>query len=408
MEIRLPRVFKPLFDSRLRYTVLFGGRGGGKSTAVATWSLWEGRRNTHKFLCAREFQNSIADSVYALLRETAFMHGVANEFDWTDAQVRHRGTGSVWIFRGLARNEDSIRSVQGVTACWVEEAHSVSRRSWQVLKPTIRREGSRIVCVLNPKLEDDAVYADLVASDEYAPLTTRIPVNWRDNPYITQTLLDEKDAAEKGDPDWFANEWEGRLLKHSTAQVFKPGEWEMREREVPPVAEPLYGLDVGMTSSPSAAIACWHWMEGDQHHVHVASECYGMGLTQVNMETWLESVYVGGDRSVMCDHQLLTTGDLRSEGGWRVMHAHKFAGSVRQGVRWMKGCFVTVSPKCPNMAREMDGYSYKVDARTEEVLDEFALRQSDHAVDALRYALEPAMRPRRAANPYAGFTGTVM
>ena len=401
-------IFRPLYDSRKLFTVLYGGRGGGKSYAVAMWTIWEGRLSRHKFLCARQYQVSIGKSVYPLLEDVVRTHGVADEFKFTDNRIRHLATGSEWIFEGLERNAESVRSTHGLSCVWIEEAHAVGRAPWEILKPTPRREGFRIVCVLNPTHDDDPVYSDLVLADEYADETTRIEVNWRDNPFMSESLHKLRRIEEKGDPDVYANVWEGKLRKHSSAQVFKPGEWDVDEPEIPNDAAAYVGLDVGMTSSPSAAIACWHWWDGERHHVHVAGERYGMGLTQANLEAWLDGVHLGGEKTVSCDHQVLTTGDLRLSGGWRVRHATKRAGSVAQGVRWLKGCVLTASPKCPNTARELRDYSYKVDKMSEEVLDEFALRQSDHAIDALRYALEPVMVARRASRgAYAGFKGTV-
>ena len=138
-----------------RYKVFYGGRGSGKSFSVARALIVIASKVCIRVLCCREIQNSIRDSSYQLLKDTVVRLGLEESFSCTESEIRCTTTGSRFIFKGLLRNEQSVKSTEGIDVAWVEEAQTVSETSWEVLIPTIRKAGSEIWVTFNPLNADD-------------------------------------------------------------------------------------------------------------------------------------------------------------------------------------------------------------------------------------------------------------
>ena len=150
-------LFKPC-----RYKVLFGGRGSGKSWAMARALLLLATQKTLRVLCVREVQNSIAESVHKLLSQQIEILGLQQFFEIQNTTIFSRINGSEFIFEGIKHNVTKIKSMEGIDICWAEEAEAISDMSWDVLIPTIRKSGSEIWISFNPKFEDDPTYQRFV------------------------------------------------------------------------------------------------------------------------------------------------------------------------------------------------------------------------------------------------------
>ena len=147
--VKLQGLFK-----KARYKVCLGGRGGAKSWGIARALLILGAKSPIRILCAREFQASIKDSVHKLLCDQIDALGLLPFYEITQTSIRGFN-GTEFAFVGLKNNPTNIKSFEGVDICWVEEAQTVSRLSWNVLIPTIRKQGSEIWISFNPDLETD-------------------------------------------------------------------------------------------------------------------------------------------------------------------------------------------------------------------------------------------------------------
>ena len=173
-KAEFPVKLQGLFQ-KSRYKVLYGGRGGAKSWGIARALLILGAKNPIRILCAREFQTSIRDSVHKLLCDQIESLGLLGFYEITQASIRGRN-GTEFSFVGLKNNVSNIKSYEGVDICWVEEAQTTSRLSWNILIPTIRKGGSEIWISFNPELETDETYQRFVASPPEDCITMR--VNW--------------------------------------------------------------------------------------------------------------------------------------------------------------------------------------------------------------------------------------
>jgi phage terminase large subunit len=194
-----------LFQSH-RYKVAYGGRGSGKSWSMARALLIKAANEPTRVLCAREIQKSIKQSVHTLLNDQIQSLGLGAFYEVLEAEIRGLN-GSTFSFTGLATNTvESIKSFEGCDVVWVEEAQTVSKKSWDILIPTIRKPNSEIWVSFNPNIDTDDTYTRFVVNPpENAKV---VKVNYTDNPWFPEVLEIERQHSEKTNPD-YANIWEG-------------------------------------------------------------------------------------------------------------------------------------------------------------------------------------------------------
>ena len=216
MNIQFPEAFEFLFQPS-RYKVVYGGRGSGKSVNVARALLIQGLQQPLRILCARELQTSIKDSVHRLLCDEIDQLGMGDFYNIQQAAIFGRN-GTEFIFKGLKHNVSEVKSTQGIDRCWVEEAQVVSKTSWDVLIPTIRKEGSEIWITFNPMLEEDETYRRFVVGPPPTAIVRK--VNWNDNPFFPDVLRQEMEHLKAKDPDAWLNVWEGHCRQTLDGAVY--------------------------------------------------------------------------------------------------------------------------------------------------------------------------------------------
>jgi hypothetical protein len=217
MKIQIPEKLHSLFTNTKRYVVIFGGRGSGKSHGVAAFLLAKSLEKKCRILCTREIQNSIRDSVWKLLTEKIYEYKWDNYFKITENSIVCIRTGSEFIFKGLRGNAQDIKSTEGIDYCWVEEAQTVSRKSLEVLIPTIRKDGSQIIFTYNPLTEEDPIHADFTLVDRDD--TLKIQINWRDNPWFPEVLRSDLDYDKKTNINKYLHIWEGHCVAYENDQI---------------------------------------------------------------------------------------------------------------------------------------------------------------------------------------------
>lgn len=218
LTVELPaKVEEALFCPGKRYRVMYGGRGGAKSWGCARALLVKGCERPLRILCARELQTSIRDSVHKLLSDQVDAMGLGGFYEIQTSTILGKN-GTEFIFAGLRSNVTQIKSMEGVDICWVEEAQTVSKSSWDVLIPTIRKSGSEIWVTFNPELEQDETYQRFVL---HPPKDTALAkVNWSDNPWFPDVLRGEMEALRERDHNAWLNVWEGHCKQAVDGAIF--------------------------------------------------------------------------------------------------------------------------------------------------------------------------------------------
>ena len=219
MDINLPEAFLPLYESNSRYRIAVGGRGSGKSMTVATLCILEAIQGK-RILAVREFQNSISESVHSLVAALIEQLGVSG-FTITRDRISHT-SGGEFIFRGLSRNIESVKSLFGVNVVWIEEAQTISEESLRVLTPTIREAGSYFLMCANPRSQADPFTETflkgregILRSDGHFEdeMHTIVRVNYDHNPFFPAELdLERRRDKKTLSAAMYNHVWEGETL----------------------------------------------------------------------------------------------------------------------------------------------------------------------------------------------------
>lgn len=391
LVIETPRVFLPLLadkDSRgrpARYLGAHGGRGSGKSHFFGEMLIERSIMKKTDAVCVREVQKSLDQSVKKLLESKIESMNAGAYFEVQDKKILSKAGGLI-IFQGMQNHTaDSIKSLEGYDIAWVEEAQSLSQRSLDMLRPTLRKPGSQLWFSWNPDLETDPIDV-LLRCDNPPPGTIIVQANYRDNPKLPQELRDELEYDQRRDPDKFAHIWLGEYRRNSEARVFR--NWTVEEFEVDPKATIRQGADWGFSVDPTVLVQCW--IEGRK--LYVPYEAYRVGCEIVDTPSLFMTVPDSEKWPITADSaRPETISHMQRNGFPKIMPAVKGAKSLEEGVEWLKSYDIVVHPRCKHLIDELTLYSYKTDPLTNLVLP--VLEDKDnHVIDALRYACEGVRR----------------
>lgn len=390
LRVEVARVFKPLENTQARYLGAHGGRGSGKSHAFAAKWLKENVAEKHDFVCLREIQRSLEFSVKKLLEQKIEHYNAGAYFEVQDRRILTKH-GGVTIFEGLQNHTaESIKSLEDFDRAWVEEGQTVSQRSLDILRPTIRTPGSQFWFSWNPSLPTDPV--DALMRQDPPPGSVVVEANWSDNPWFPDVLRVEMEYDRKRDPDKWAHVWGGKYQRNSEARVFK--NWTVEEFDVDPAAIIRQGADWGFSVDPTVLVQCY--ITGRK--LYVPHEAYRVGCEIVDTPSLFMSLPEAEKWPLVADSaRPETISHLAKNGFPKIVPAIKGARSLEEGVEFLKSFDIVVHPRCKHLIDELTLYSYDTDPLTGAVLPKLA-DKDNHVIDALRYALEGA---RRATKPKA-------
>jgi len=268
-----------------RYKVAYGGRGSSKSWDVARKLIARAYAGREKILCCREFQGSIDESVLALLETQIHRMRLTSAFEIQAKKITCLTTGSVFLFEGLKANVTKIKSMEGITIVWAEEAEKIQKNSWDVLIPTIRQEGSEIWVTFNPDDDLDETWLRFV--EDPPPDCYTVQVNYHLNPWFPDVLRREMEYLKKKDYAEYEHVWEGKpraAMKGAYyAEQMQVVTAEKRVRDVPyddtiPVQ---ISMDLGMADST----VIWFFQQvGAEIRVIDLMEFKGTGLPEIVKE----------------------------------------------------------------------------------------------------------------------------
>lgn len=372
-----------------RYKVAHGGRGGMKSWSFARALLFKAKEQRRRVLCAREYQNSIQESVHRLLSDQIRLLGW-DDFYKVQQQSITGLNGSEFIFKGIKNNPQVIKSMEGIDICWVEEAQKNSEFSWQVLIPTIRVAGSEIWVSFNPDEPTDPTYKRFLLNP---PPGARVQkINWQDNPYFPEELRREKDYLASVDLDAYYHIWEGECRKNSAAQILA-GKCVVEYFEPSPDwAGPYFGADWGFAQDPTTLVKCWIGIQESRQTLYVEQELYRIGLELDETRKAFEAIEGAGQHTIRADNARPETISYLRRQGLNIVGAPKGKGSVEDGIAFLRGFEqIIIHPDCTHTAEESRLYSYKTDRLNGDILP-VIVDMHNHCIDALRYALEPVIK----------------
>lgn len=234
LQIRTARVFEPLLAPS-RYKGAHGGRGSGKShffgeLGVESCLMYSGRR----IVCVREVQKSLKESVKRLVEDKIETMGVGGQFQIRTDHIMTPG-GGIILFQGMQdHTAESIKSLEGFDVAYVEEAQTLSQRSLEMLRPTIRKPGSEIWFSWNPRSAEDPV--DKFLRGPTPPKNAVVvQANWRHNPFFPDVLQEERLHDQKTNPDRYGHIWEGDYEPAAIGAIWNRANLHANRKEKAPV-----------------------------------------------------------------------------------------------------------------------------------------------------------------------------
>lgn len=223
----------------IRFRILYGGRMSSKSHDAAGVAIARANFCEQRFLCTRMFQNRIADSVYTLLKDKIDYFGLGNNFKVFADAIEHKTNGSLFRFYGMARNIEDIKSFEGANVCWVEEARTMTKDMFKVIRPTVMRNaGAEMWLTFNPGLATDFVYKQFVSGNMKGSIKRLI--NYDENPFLSDTALADINAAFEEDYDEAVHVYMG-VPKDSDDNVVIKRSWIQAAIDAHKKVEPEYG-----------------------------------------------------------------------------------------------------------------------------------------------------------------------
>ena len=249
VTIKIAEKFRPLLTEHYRYKLYYGGRAGGKSYAFADCLLLLARQKKLFIACVREVQNSIKDSVYKLLKDRAEYYKF-DDFLFYEDRIENIVTGSKFVFKGLKdQNKQNIKSLEGVDICWCEESQAITKESFEVLDPTIRKSGSELWFSMNRENENDAIWRAIAANPDDQTLIVK--VNYYDNPFCPDEMKYLAEKCKADNLDDYMHIWEGEPISLGDYKLFNVK--DVREAMIPKMdssTSPLViGLDIARAGS---------------------------------------------------------------------------------------------------------------------------------------------------------------
>lgn len=392
MQVDIPEKLGFMLTSTKRYQGAKGGRGSAKSWTVARVLLILGTMGKLRMLCTREVQSSIRQSVHQLLKDQISALNLDDFYEVLASEIRGIN-GTEFSFAGLSdMTADSIKSFEGVDICWVEEAQSISKRSWKILIPTIRKPGSRILITFNPELETDETYERFVTN---APEECEIiDMNYSDNPWFPEVLEKERQHAKATLPKAeYENIWEGKCMPAVTGAIYfdqvADAEAKGRICNVPydPMLKVHLVFDLGWNDAMSITLVQKHSSElrliENIEDSHKTLDYYSAILKEKRYN-W-GKVYMPHD----AEHKNIQTGKSSKETmealGWTVEITPSM--SVEEGIKATRMAFGRMYFDKVNAARLVQcakRYRRSINKQTQEpgapLHDEFS-----HGADNLRY-----------------------
>jgi len=341
-----------------------------------------------KIACFREFQNSIADSSHLLLSELIKQYGL-DEFEITNNSICNKINGSDFIFKGLHRNEQSVKSIEGIDIAWVEEAQTVSKASIEILTPTVRKDGSQIVYTYNRLLEDDPVHQRLVI--EGRPNTLVININYDiavKYGMIPHVILEEIEDDKKHRPALYKHKWLGEPSSQER-RIYK--DWQIID-EIPHEARlERYGLDFGYTNDPTVIEAIYAYNGG----FIIDEIAYQKGLSNKAIADILNNL---PKALVIADSAEPKSIDEIKSYGVTIIGATKGPGSVYQGIQFTQSQRISVTRRSDKTVKGYYNYLFMVD-RDGRIINEpdDSVHEWSNPMDAIRYGLS-SYKPKTTNN----------
>ena len=380
--IKIPQKFESLFiPSRLK--LMWGGRAGAKSETVARVLLYMGMQQKLHILCTRDVQDSIKQSVHALLKHIISTIPLMAKFYRVKYDEIDGANGTNFFYAGVRTDPEKMKSTHQIDICWIEEAEKMSADTfWRILSPTVRAHNSEIWVTFNPESSDSLFWSMVQSPPDDAII---INTNFYDNPFISNVVWEDAAKAYQRDPESFRHIWLGEPRQYSDVSIFK--KWVSVEPFEPVSTSPthtqwvdLHGADFSRGGNdPHALVKMTRWKDC----LYIHEEAYGYADIADLPDLFLKVPRIR-DASIAADSANPDLIKYCRNNGLSGMYSVKKTGVIEGIHKLRQYDKIIIHPRCENVAREMLGYKWKTDKNGNILTD--PVDHDNHTIDAIRYA----------------------
>lgn len=393
--------FVPAFVDQSRYQILWGGAGSGKSHIVARkilYRLLKENHVKHNFLVIRKVDRTIKRSVFTLIRNIISRWRLTSEFDvnLTDKTITYKPTGSQIMFSGLD-DVEKLKSIEGVTSIWCEEATELTQEDFEQLDLRLRGDHGclkQIILTLNPISEQH--WIKRIFFDDPIQGTFTLKTTYLDNSFIDDEYKMVMENKKKTNPRYYniyaLGNWgtaEGLVFNRVTQRLIRPEEIEGLIC--------VQGLDYGYTNDPTAFHQSYVDMEARK--IYVYDGFYEKGLSNAQIASRIKDLLAHKHKTIADSSEPKSNDYIRSK-GVMIEGAAKGKDSINAGIDFILEFEIIVNAHLVEFMTEFNNYAWATDKDgkvTNKPCDDF-----NHFIDALRYSLEKLAR-RKIHTPTAIF-----
>lgn len=387
--------FVPLFVDQSRYQVAWGGAGSGKSHIVARKILYRLLKESsvkHNFLVIRKVDRTIKRSVFTLIRNIISRWGLSKEFDinLTDKTVIYRENGSQIMFSGLD-DVEKLKSIEGVTSIWCEEATELNQEDFEQLDLRLRGNHGclkQIILTLNPISEQH--WIKKVFFDDPMDGVFTLKTTYLDNAFIDDEYKMVMENKKKTNPRYYniyaLGNWgtaEGLVFNNVEQRLIRPEEIAGLDC--------VQGLDFGYTNDPTAFNISY--VDEKNRKIFVYDGFYRKGMSNAEIASEIKELQAHKHKTIADSSEPKSIDYIKGK-GCRIEGAAKGKDSVNAGIDYLAEFEIVVNAHLVEFMTEFNNYAWAVDKNgkaTNKPCDDF-----NHFIDSLRYACEPKMM-RKAA-----------
>lgn len=383
--------FVPIFVDQSRYQIIWGGAGSGKSHIVARKILYRLLKESnvkHNFLVIRKVDRTIKRSVFTLIRNIIGIWGLVDEFtiNLTDKTIIYNPTGSQIMFSGLD-DVEKLKSIEGVTSIWAEEATELNQEDFEQLDLRLRGNHGclkQIILTLNPISEQH--WIKRIFFDDPINGVFTLKTTYLDNSFIDDEYKMVMENKKKTNPRYYniyaLGNWgtaEGLVFSRVTHRLIRHD--EIFGLQV------VQGLDFGYTNHPSA----FHqsYIDDKNKIIYVYDGFYEKGMSNLEISEKIKDL-LAHKVTTIADSAEPKSIDYIKGKGVAITGAMKGKDSVNAGVDYLLEFEIVVNSHLVEFMTEFNNYAWAIDKdgkTTNKPCDDF-----NHFIDALRYSVEPYIR----------------
>jgi len=300
---RLNPALKTFWKTKADTKILKGGRASSKTWDCAGFAVYLASKYTVKFLCMRQFQNKIKESVYAILKIQIERFGLQDEFEVLASEIKHRTTGSSFHFYGIHRDIAEIKGFEGADIGWIEEGEGLTKDQWLIIEPTLRNEGAECWILYNPRLVSD--FVETFHHDLNNGVLVR-HINYDENPFLSDTMLRKIKRLREQDEEEYKHIYKGVARKDDDDVVIKRSWIEAAidahvKLNIEPSGAKKIGFDIADSGSDLCSqiyvhgmVALWgeHWKAGEDELLESCARVYSKA-DQLKTSIRYDSIGVG-------------------------------------------------------------------------------------------------------------------